>query len=52
MLFVGRLTPRNCPVLSNGGPTHSQPWSDMMVKMLEITSNMTGGTPHTQTVLP
>ncbi|XP_077371965.1 spatacsin isoform X2 [Festucalex cinctus] len=36
-----RLTPRNCPVLSSGGPTHSQPWSDMMVKMQEITTNLT-----------
>ncbi|XP_019712775.1 spatacsin isoform X1 [Hippocampus comes] len=39
-----RLTPRNCPVLSNGGPTHSQPWSDMMVKMQEVTSNITDPT--------
>ncbi|XP_077424226.1 spatacsin isoform X2 [Vanacampus margaritifer] len=36
-----RLTPRNCPVLSSGGPTDSQPWSDMMVKMQEITTNLT-----------
>ncbi|XP_061620958.1 spatacsin isoform X2 [Phyllopteryx taeniolatus] len=36
-----RLTPRNCPVLSNGGPTHTQPWSELMVKMQEITTNLT-----------
>ncbi|XP_061138808.1 spatacsin [Syngnathus typhle] len=39
-----KLTPRNCPVLSNGGPTHSQPWSDMMVKIQEITTNLTDPT--------
>ncbi|XP_061669465.1 spatacsin isoform X2 [Syngnathoides biaculeatus] len=36
-----RLTPRNCPALSSGGPTHLQPWSEMIVNMQEITTNLT-----------
>ncbi|XP_057692628.1 spatacsin [Corythoichthys intestinalis] len=36
-----RLTPRNCPTLSSGSLTQSQPWFDLMVKMQEITTNLT-----------
>ncbi|XP_077566374.1 spatacsin [Stigmatopora nigra] len=36
-----RLTPRNCTTLSTGSLIQSQPWFDLMVKMQEITTNLT-----------
>ncbi|XP_060933341.1 spatacsin [Limanda limanda] len=35
-----RLTPRNCPVLTNQSLSESQPWFEMMVKIQEITRDL------------
>ncbi|XP_026220471.1 spatacsin isoform X2 [Anabas testudineus] len=35
-----RLTPRNCPLLSNRSLSESQPWFEMMVKIQEITRDL------------
>nr|XP_061780996.1 spatacsin [Nerophis lumbriciformis] len=35
------LTPRNCPLLAAGGSTPTQPWSDMLVKIQEISRDLT-----------
>ncbi|XP_054633322.1 spatacsin [Dunckerocampus dactyliophorus] len=35
-----RLTPRNCPLLA-GGSTQTQPWFDMLVKIQEISRDLT-----------
>lgn len=37
-----RLTPRNCPLLSNRSLSESQPWFEMMVKIQEITRDLSG----------
>uniref|UniRef100_A0A8C5HR99 Spatacsin-like n=1 Tax=Gouania willdenowi TaxID=441366 RepID=A0A8C5HR99_GOUWI len=36
-----RLTPRNCPLLTNQTLSESQPWVEMMVKIQEITRDVT-----------
>ncbi|XP_070763386.1 spatacsin [Enoplosus armatus] len=35
-----RLTPRNCPLLSNQSLSESQPWFEMLVKIQEITRDL------------
>ncbi|KAF0040785.1 hypothetical protein F2P81_006683 [Scophthalmus maximus] len=35
-----RLTPRNCPVLTNQSLSESQPWFEMLVKIQEITRDL------------
>ncbi|XP_067348995.1 spatacsin isoform X2 [Channa argus] len=35
-----RLTPRNCPLLTNQSLSESQPWFDMLVKIQEITRDL------------
>ncbi|XP_029909066.1 spatacsin isoform X2 [Myripristis murdjan] len=35
-----RLTPRNCPILANRSLSESQPWFDMLVKIQEITRDL------------
>ncbi|KAM8891916.1 spatacsin isoform 5-T5 [Spinachia spinachia] len=35
-----RLTPRNCPLLTNGSLSESRPWFDMLVKIQEITRDL------------
>ncbi|KAF7649404.1 hypothetical protein LDENG_00141710, partial [Lucifuga dentata] len=35
-----RLTPRNCPILANGSLSESQPWFEMLVKIQEITRDL------------
>eukprot|EP00063_Salmo_salar_P004610 XP_013979445.1 PREDICTED: spatacsin isoform X1 [Salmo salar] len=35
-----RLTPRNCPVLADNGLYESHPWFEMLVKMQEITRDL------------
>ncbi|XP_041795524.1 spatacsin isoform X2 [Chelmon rostratus] len=35
-----RLTPRNCPLLTNQSLSESQPWFEMMVKIQEITRDL------------
>uniref|UniRef100_A0A8C7JNZ5 SPG11 vesicle trafficking associated, spatacsin n=1 Tax=Oncorhynchus kisutch TaxID=8019 RepID=A0A8C7JNZ5_ONCKI len=35
-----RLTPRNCPALADNGLYESHPWFEMMVKMQEITRDL------------
>lgn len=41
-----RLTPRNCPPLSSQSLSESQPWFEMMVKIQEITRDLTGNDAH------
>nr|XP_057931633.1 spatacsin isoform X2 [Doryrhamphus excisus] len=36
-----RLTPRNCPLLAGGGSMQTQPWFDMLVKIQEISRDLT-----------
>ncbi|XP_078112486.1 spatacsin isoform X1 [Sander vitreus] len=35
-----RLTPRNCPLLTNQSVSESQPWFEMLVKIQEITRDL------------
>ncbi|KAM3870218.1 spatacsin [Diretmus argenteus] len=35
-----RLTPRNCPILANRSLSESQPWFEMLVKIQEITRDL------------
>lgn len=37
-----RLTPRNCPHLTNQSLSESQPWFEMLVKIQEITRDLSG----------
>ncbi|XP_071396298.1 spatacsin [Centroberyx affinis] len=36
-----RLTPRNCPLLASSSLSESQPWFEMLVKIQEITRDLT-----------
>lgn len=40
-----RLTPRNCPLLTNQSLPQSQPWFEMLVKIQEITRDLSGTRP-------
>ncbi|KAF3855403.1 hypothetical protein F7725_023458 [Dissostichus mawsoni] len=37
-----RLTPRNCPLLTNQSLSESEPWFEMMVKIQEISTDLSG----------
>lgn len=37
-----RLTPRNCPLLTNQSLSESQPWFEMLVRIQEITRDLSG----------
>lgn len=37
-----RLTPRNCPLLTNQSVSESQPWFEMLVRIQEITRDLSG----------
>lgn len=40
--IVHRLTPRNCPLLTNQSLSESQPWFEMLVRIQEITRDLSG----------
>lgn len=37
-----RLTPRNCPMLTNRSVSESQPWLEMLVRIQEISRDLSG----------
>lgn len=39
---LSRLTPRNCPVLMDQRVSEKQPWCEMLVKIQEVTRDLTG----------